>query len=295
MILEKVYDELMAQIEDLKKAIAGGSGGTSNYNELDNRPYINSKLLTGNKNSKQIGVAEYITSEDYSDLESPSEHEIYFVSDRPEVVNWGTTYQAGWITWTEGEGEYTATVSFATGSDGVYYKSVLDASVNDAAITIESTEIEYSPTPGINLSLSCDDPGAITETSLRFTVDFAAETGAKKIIHNGMTYGSKFDVLDNTARTSTGDYSITGNFSDYDFIGASFYTTAGSGNSYGGYGQMYIPNLAATDHADFDGSFYIPGGRNDRWIQLKIKDDTHYTIVAMSSGVNVKGIYGIKF
>lgn len=35
-----------------------GGGGTSNYNELTNRPSINGNLLTGNKTSQQLGIVD---------------------------------------------------------------------------------------------------------------------------------------------------------------------------------------------------------------------------------------------
>jgi len=36
----------------------GGGGGTDNYNELNNRPQINSTTLTGNKSASDLGLAE---------------------------------------------------------------------------------------------------------------------------------------------------------------------------------------------------------------------------------------------
>lgn len=210
MILEKVYDELMAQIEDLKKAVSGGGSGTKNYNDLDNRPYINSKLLTGNKNSKQIGVAEYITAENYAALESPSEHEIYFVSDRPAAVAWGFTKPTAQIHWTEGDNTYTATVSAAIGAEGEFYKSIISATVDDDAVSIESSALEHSPVHAVVLSISCDDPEAITATGLDFMFSFAAETGQRRIIHNGMEYGTgNIEVKKIDAGTGTTSRSFT--------------------------------------------------------------------------------------
>ena len=36
----------------------GGGGGTTNYNELSNRPQIESNTLTGNKSASDLGLAE---------------------------------------------------------------------------------------------------------------------------------------------------------------------------------------------------------------------------------------------
>lgn len=40
-----------------KHSGGGGSGGTSNYNDLSNKPSINGVTLTGNKTSADLGIA----------------------------------------------------------------------------------------------------------------------------------------------------------------------------------------------------------------------------------------------
>ena len=45
-----------------------GGGGTSNYNDLINKPSINSVTLQGNKTASQLGFAEVATSGSYDDL-----------------------------------------------------------------------------------------------------------------------------------------------------------------------------------------------------------------------------------
>lgn len=45
-----------------------GGGGTSNYNDLINKPSINSVTLQGNKTASQLGFATVATSGAYSDL-----------------------------------------------------------------------------------------------------------------------------------------------------------------------------------------------------------------------------------
>jgi len=57
-------DNLVNAINDLE---GGGSGGTSNYNELNNKPSVNGVTLVGNKTTEDLGV-EIIT--DYDDLEN---------------------------------------------------------------------------------------------------------------------------------------------------------------------------------------------------------------------------------
>lgn len=39
----------------------GGDPGTSNYNELDNKPQIGNITLTGNKSASDLGLAELPT------------------------------------------------------------------------------------------------------------------------------------------------------------------------------------------------------------------------------------------
>ena len=45
-----------------------GGGGTSNYNDLINKPSINSVTLQGNKTASQLGFADVATSGNYDDL-----------------------------------------------------------------------------------------------------------------------------------------------------------------------------------------------------------------------------------
>ena len=45
-----------------------GGGGTTNYNDLINKPSINSVTLQGNKTALQLGFAEVATSGDYNEL-----------------------------------------------------------------------------------------------------------------------------------------------------------------------------------------------------------------------------------
>ena len=45
-----------------------GGGGTSNYNDLINKPSINSVTLQGNKTASQLGFANVATSGSYDDL-----------------------------------------------------------------------------------------------------------------------------------------------------------------------------------------------------------------------------------
>lgn len=52
------FKQSHAEIQDiLNNAGSGGSGGTSDYTDLENKPQINSVTLTGNKSLSDIGAA----------------------------------------------------------------------------------------------------------------------------------------------------------------------------------------------------------------------------------------------
>lgn len=64
----------------LGKKAGGGSGGTSNYNELTNKPSINGVELAGNKSTSNLGIYELITENDIDSLfpePTPSSFYIY--------------------------------------------------------------------------------------------------------------------------------------------------------------------------------------------------------------------------
>lgn len=75
-------------IYSFKKSNGSGSGGTSNYNELENKPQINGITLSGNKTSSDLGI----TSESLEPVESipsgASVGEIYTVN-KSETVAYG--------------------------------------------------------------------------------------------------------------------------------------------------------------------------------------------------------------
>ena len=54
IILEKETNE--EKIVNLETENSGGTGGTSNYNDLENKPSINGVKLVGNKTTKDLGI-----------------------------------------------------------------------------------------------------------------------------------------------------------------------------------------------------------------------------------------------
>lgn len=53
---------------DTLPSISGGQGGTSDYNDLENKPSINNVTLSGNKSAGDLGFATVSTTGNYSDL-----------------------------------------------------------------------------------------------------------------------------------------------------------------------------------------------------------------------------------
>jgi hypothetical protein len=72
----------------LGKKAGGGSGGTSNYNELTNKPSINGVELAGNKSTSNLGILEVITSQEINNLFNPVVDLYYDLTDG----NWSGTY-----------------------------------------------------------------------------------------------------------------------------------------------------------------------------------------------------------
>ena len=64
-----------------------GGGGTSNYNDLINKPSINSVTLQGNKTASQLGFAEVATSGSYNDLTNKPTIPAAPVNSDAEILN----------------------------------------------------------------------------------------------------------------------------------------------------------------------------------------------------------------
>lgn len=62
----------------------GGSGGTTDYDNLDNKPSINSVTLSGNKTTRDLGMIEEITQAEYDLLSSAEKNnpdKVYYIKD----------------------------------------------------------------------------------------------------------------------------------------------------------------------------------------------------------------------
>lgn len=208
MELAKVYDELYGMIEDLKKQIGSGGGGIEinpegaatadlekikkgtdiyglNYNKNANRPQINGNLLTGNKSSKQLNIAEEMSEAAYTALTSKNENEIYFLTENAPIFTETDTVASSGITWSEGTDPdtYEATLSYSVVDTNT--TGVIGVTCDNELITIGDPT--YS-TGSVSVPMICDDPTAITG-DIEFVYTLEQPAGGTKIAHGEEEYG----------------------------------------------------------------------------------------------------------
>ena len=66
---------------------ASGGGGTTNYNQLENKPQINSVELTGNKTLEDLGVQAELTAGEGIDITNNVISTEIVIPDIPDNVN----------------------------------------------------------------------------------------------------------------------------------------------------------------------------------------------------------------
>ena len=80
----------IARMMALDAAQQGGGGGTSNYNQLTNKPSINGVTLTGNKTTSDLGIVENVQADwDETDSTAPS-----YIQNKPTIPAAVTVDQA---------------------------------------------------------------------------------------------------------------------------------------------------------------------------------------------------------
>jgi hypothetical protein len=60
-------EELLIELKDVIEAGGGGSGGTTNYNALSNKPKVNGVTLSGDKSLEDLGI-QIISNSEIDDL-----------------------------------------------------------------------------------------------------------------------------------------------------------------------------------------------------------------------------------
>lgn len=78
----------------------GGSGGTTDYNQLNNKPSINGSTLQGNKTAAQLGlvgaeVGKQLSTNDYTNADKAKLDSIVFVTQSSTFADVNTAYTAG--------------------------------------------------------------------------------------------------------------------------------------------------------------------------------------------------------
>lgn len=78
----------------------GGSGGTTDYNQLTNKPSINGSTLQGNKTAAQLGlvgaeVGKQLSTNDYTNADKDKLDSIVFVTQSSTFADVDTAYTAG--------------------------------------------------------------------------------------------------------------------------------------------------------------------------------------------------------
>lgn len=78
----------------------GGSGGTTDYNALSNKPSINGSTLQGNKTAAQLGlvgaeVGKQLSTNDYTNADKDKLDSIVFVTQSSTFAEVDTAYTAG--------------------------------------------------------------------------------------------------------------------------------------------------------------------------------------------------------
>lgn len=212
MILEKVYDELMAQIEDLKKAVAGGSsGGTKDYDKLDNRPKVNNITLSGNKKSSDLKIAYSMTEAEYAAATKNAES-IYCLQENATTFEEEDKTASTYIHWSESGTGHVASWVYAPSNQN--FTGCTDVECDDAAITIDQFQVVEG---NVQVFLSCEDTTQIGETVI-FTFTLTQAPGSSRIMKNGVQFGGyRYDVLFTSTGTES-SYELAHPYTDYDII-----------------------------------------------------------------------------
>ena len=205
----RYIDELQGQIDQLRRIIKGGGGGGSivinpegsattdlekiksgdtiyglNYNKNANRPQINGNLLTGNKNSKQLNIAEEMSEAAYAALSSKNENEIYFLTENAPIFTETDTVAASGITWSAGQepDTYEATLSYSVVDTDT--TGVVGVTCDNDLITIGDPTFSVGT---VSVPMVCDDPSEITG-DIEFVYTLEQPAGKKSVYFNGKEY-----------------------------------------------------------------------------------------------------------
>lgn len=186
MILEKVYDELMAQIEDLKKAVAGGTG-SKDYDKLDNRPKVNNITLTGNKKSSDLKIAYSMTEAEYA-AATKNVESIYCLQENSGTITDSAYVNLEVADWAEVSGVYKQTKPFVFEVTPVPGWTIEDVTIETGIATVDSYEVTEDPF-GLSITYAAETlpEYGITAT---VTVTINQPAGGSRIVKAGIEFGA---------------------------------------------------------------------------------------------------------
>lgn len=199
-------------IENWEEVGAGGSGGTSDYTELTNKPQIEGVTLSGNKTASDLGLAlSSDIPDDLADLNDDATHRL--VTDT-EKTAWNGKSTVG-VTQIQSSGTKIATVNVDGTPTDLYAPS------GGSGGTSDYSELENKPSiEGVTLSgnKTASDLG-LDKASELTAAQYAALSEPEKM--NGTSYfitdggGNAYDVKKRTLTAGTTSVSMSAPSGDY--------------------------------------------------------------------------------
>ena len=279
MLIEKVYDELNEQIQDLKKTVAAlGSGGTTDYSELTNKPSINGITLSGYKYSDDLKIAKSMTETQYTTAQKYSQT-LYCLTENEPESHTQETVPATNFTWTA-DGDNWVSDEYSIHEE------------NATSITVTTT------TEGITLSVtgSGEDRTVIltssvdpeTLTNIVIQIDTVNDVGTTRIVKDGVEFGKSSDgyletVLFDSTTSQAG--TLSDDYDNYDQL----VIYAKSTNTSGDY---QTTRTVLTSEITSSAIYSIS---TDSWYS-STQFGTHTTFTSpVNSAANITKIVGIKY
>lgn len=221
-----------------KLAGSGGGSGTSNYNELENKPQINGQTLNGNKTAANLGLQSVINQNNKldADLIDDSESEKKLVSEN-DISNWNGKYD----------------------SDDAYTKAQTDAAITEAISALDVTETGGA---GQYIYTISEKDGKIYATPE--TMDTVPTSGSTKAVTSGGVQAPLAEVVDAGAKNLLKFVSLSQSYRNgVDFTLNSDGSVTVNGTPSGtapSYVSLMIAPTTAYDAAEFcDGKHIISG------------------------------------
>lgn len=284
MVLEKVYDELISMIEDLRKQINAGSGGVSDYDELENRPKVNNITLTGNKRSSDLKIAYSMTEAEYT-AASKNAESIYCLQENAAEVT--ETDDLINIEWTQSGDDYFATVSYTPSNQDV--TGVTSVTCDADEITIEEFRLADGT---VVTTISTTDPAEVPE-SVEFTYTMTQPIGATRIVKDGVEFGkhsvSYTETSLYTGTTDVSSYELSQALTNFDeIVCMATYTT--------GQNTYQLVNTFPVSWLDADKGSGLRYGlcSDEGYVYFTVTDTTHFA-KAQNSHFFINKILGVKY